>query len=166
VVRTAALEQELSEFDARYESTAYPTEFLWGPGTYGEAAAWLETAGPLSDQPAYLDRLFAIRRDGGKVYLPNRPEILLGLPAEHRAGQWDLVRADFPMDAFSHVRHLQRGEGCPDMDFGGCPVEDVAAGTWATAVEAAKQHVPNLQPAAYSTARVPRHRSYPDDVGY
>jgi hypothetical protein len=166
VVLAAANEHELREFDARYELTAYPTELLWGPGNREEAAAWLEGEMPVIGPVKYLDRLFAIRRDRLKVYLPCRPEILLVLPEESRTGEWDIVRADSPMDAFNHVRHLNRGEVCPEQDYGGCPIEEVAHGSWADAVKAATNEIPNLQPAKYSEARVPRHWPFPDDVGY
>jgi hypothetical protein len=166
IVLAAAQDHELNEFDARYELTAYPTELLWGPGTREEATAWLAGEMPVAGPVKYLDRLFAIRRDSSKVYLPCRPEVLLVLPEESRTGEWDLIRADFPMDAFNHIRHVNRGEECPDQDYGGCPVEEVAHGSWADAVGAAARGISNLQAGKYSEARVPRHWPFPDDVGY
>ena len=78
VVRGVWHDEAILEYDARYELTAYPADLLWGPGTREEALAWLEARAPVGDDVAHLDRLFAIRRHGGKVYLPCRPDVLLG----------------------------------------------------------------------------------------
>jgi hypothetical protein len=165
VVLAAGRDHELSEFDARYEVTSYPTDLLWGPGTREQAIEWLADAAPGGDKVQYLDRLFAIRRGVGKVDLPCRPEILAAAPEEFRAGHWHLVRADFPMDAYAHIGHTERGEPCPDSGFGGCPVEDVAAGSWAEVANAAAKQTPDWSPTKYSEVRVPGSGASQYEVG-
>jgi len=90
VVRGVWHDEAMLDFDARYELTAYPAGLLWGPGSREEALAWLEATAPVGDDVAHLDRLFAIRWDGGKVYFPCRPDVLLGLrkTAELGPGTW------------------------------------------------------------------------------
>jgi len=168
VVRGVWDRDQLSRFDARYELTTYPVDLLWGPASRSEALAWLEGTAPTSDEAAYLDRLFAIRRDDGKVFLPCRADLLLGLPDERRGGTWHVVRADFPNDAFAHVRHIDAGESCRSegQRSGGCPVDDVAAGSWSDAASAVQSLCPDLQPAKYADTRVPQPWPFPDSVGY
>lgn len=166
VVLAAEREQELREFDSRYELTTFPSEFLWGPGTGSDVIEWLAASTPTGDQVDYLDRLFAVRHSGGKVSLPYRPEKLLSIPADRRSGRWSLLRADFPIDALSHVRHNNRGEGCPDLEYGGCPVELVAEGSWSDVVDAAKRDNPLLQAADWRDATVPRRWPIAADLRY
>jgi hypothetical protein len=166
VVLGVARDEQLSEFDARYELTTYPTDLLWGPGTREQALVWLDAAMPSVDQVTHLDRLFGVRRQGGKVYIPCRPEVLSALPEDAHDGFWHLVRADFPNDAFAHVRHIDAGQSCPELEFGGCPVEELAEGSWQDAVSALETLNPKLQPKAYLDVHVPRRWSFPDSVGY
>jgi len=148
----------LSEFDARYELTMYPADLLWGPGTRMEALAWLEATAPVGDEVDHLDRVFAVRRHDGTVDPPCRPGVLLGLPPEHRAGTWHVVRADIPDDCFAHVRHIEAGESCGTSGQlrAGCAVEEIAHGSWAVAAGNVMNLFPGLQAAIYSEVRVPR----------
>jgi hypothetical protein len=168
VVRGVWHDEALFEFDARYELTAYPADLLWGPGTRGEALAWLEATAPVGDDVAHLDRLFAIRRHGGKVYIPCRPDVLLGLPEEHRLGTWHVVRADVPQDGFAHVCHIEAGQSCgtSGQTHARCAVEDIATGSWADVTARVTELCPGLRAANYSEARVPRCWSFPDSIGY
>ncbi len=165
VVLAPDVDQSLREFDARYELTPYPAEYLWGPGTRDQTIGWLKSTQPAGDHVQHLDRLFAIRRDGGKVFLPQRPEVMMSLTGPRRDGVWDLLMADFPLDAFGHVRHLARGEDCPDQKYGGCPVQTVASGGWQEVVAAARKLRPALRPAAYVEAGVPRPDGFAEEVG-
>jgi hypothetical protein len=115
-----------------------------------------------------VDRVFAIRHDGGKVFLPCRPEILLGLPAAHCRGRWHIVRADFPNDALSHVRHLALGDPCPtDPDGSGrCAAEDVATGSWSEVSAIVRREWPSLEAMARPDVCVPRRTPFSDAVGY
>ena len=133
-----------------------------------DALAWLQTAAPVGDEVAHLDRIFALRCHDRKVYLPCRPEVLLALPEEHRAGTWHVIRADYPNDAFAHVRHVESGEPCraPGQRRGGCAVEDVKEGTWSDACTILMKLNPDLKASEYSDVHVPRRWSFPDSVGY
>ncbi len=142
----------LLDFDARYELTAYPADLLWGPGTRTDALARLEATAPAGDEVDYLDRVFAVRQHDGTVYPPCRPDVLLGLPPEHRAGTWHVVCADFPDDCFAHVRHVAAGEPCGTW---GCAVEEIAQGSWADATARVRTLFPGLEAATYSEVRVP-----------
>jgi hypothetical protein len=155
MVLAVPTDQGLASFDSRFELTAYGVDLLWGPGSRREALTWLGShTGSAPSAAVYLDRLFAIRRGGGEVARPRRPEVLLALPDEERGGEWDVVRADFPMDAFGHVQHSEAGEGCPDARYGGCAVEEIAHGPWEEAVAAITRLQPAVVPARYSTAAV------------
>ena len=168
VVRGVWGDDTLCDFDARYELTSYPTDLLWGPGDRDGAVAWLATKAPRGDNVAHLDRVFAIRHDGGKVFLPCRPEILLGLPAAHCRGRWHIVRADFPNDALSHVRHLALGDPCPtDPDGSGrCAAEDIATGSWSEVSAIVRREWPSLEPMARPDVCVPRRTPFSNAVGY
>lgn len=155
LLRGVASDPEITNFDARFDLTAYPTDLLWGPGRRDAAIAWLTTAKPGNDTQPHLDRMFAIRRHAGKVFLPCRPEVMLSIPEDRRSGVWHLVRADFPNDAFAHVRHANVSE-CRTGRIGGCPVEDVHKGTWHEVVKRVAALCPGIQPAQHSDVRVPR----------
>jgi hypothetical protein len=161
-------DQELWEFDARYELTTYPADLLWGPGSRTDTLAWLEASAPIGDEVVHLDRLFALRRHDGKVYLPCRPGVLLGLPGERHAGIWHVVRADFPNDAFAHVRHIDAGHSChtPGPWRGGCAVDDIADGSWEDVTAKMVELDPDLQAVEYSDTHIPRRWQSPDSVGY
>jgi hypothetical protein len=168
IVRGLWHDEAILEFDARYELTAYPADLLWGPGTREEALAWLEARAPVGDDVAHLDRLFAIRRHGGKVYLPCRPDVLLGLPADRQVGTWHVVCADVPHDGFAHVRHIEAGQSCGSsgQTHRRCAVEDIATGSWADVTARVMELCPGLQAANYSEARVPRLWPLADSIGY
>src|SRR5947208_36320 len=82
---------------------------------------------------------------------PCRPDVLLGLPVEHRLGTWNVVRADFPHDGFAHVRHLAAGQSCgtSSQTHARCPVQDIATGSWADATAKVRELFPDLHPANY-----------------
>jgi hypothetical protein len=159
-------ERELAEFDARYELTALPTKWLYGPAPFADAAAWLETHADLEDEVDMLDRLFAVRIYGGQVFLPMRPQIFKAVPESSRTGRWSLIQADYPNDAHAHARHQARGEKCPDGKYGGCPVTEIAEGAWDEMVKIADRMLPELAPDEFVSAAVPHRYPFPEDVGY
>jgi hypothetical protein len=157
-------QRETHTFDARYDTTSYPMNYLWGPGTRDAAIDWLAGNQPTSDEIEPLDRLFLIRRDKGKTYLAIRPGNFLGLPHHNRRGTWKLIMADFPNDAYFHVRHLNQGQKeCPDKH--GCRMTVLKSGTWSALEAKLRQMRPDLTPEPYLEVGVPR-QPYPDDVGY
>lgn len=127
----------LMHFDARYETGRYPAEWLWGPGSVGEALAWLVREWPEGDEVDILDRLFLLRSCEDLLYLPQSPGIAAAADSNERPGMWYVVRADSPVDAFSHMRQaLAGGFGCTRQGrCRQCPVEVVGAGPWQEAMD-------------------------------
>jgi hypothetical protein len=119
-------------FDARYETTERPCEYLWGPGTWSEAAQWLERQSPAADEIAVLDRLFLLRHHDGRLYMPRTAPIAAALDEGDRPGTWHVLRADYPADAFSHQRQVLGGAAGHGADSfcRACPAETIAAGAW------------------------------------
>jgi len=159
------------EFSAEYESTSLPAELLWGPGTPEDALAWWKDAQPETDSVDYLDRIFALRIHDGRSSLAMRPETALARPVDRQAGRWFLVRADYPNDAFSHVRHIKNGVPCGDPDtavaqllpgtvavsppLGQCAAEHLFSGDWSEMVDELARRFNITDAAALSTVRVP-----------
>jgi hypothetical protein len=128
VIRGVRFGDRFFEYNAGWESTAYPTDFLFGPAGEAAVRAWLQTENPQPDKVEFLDRLFALRIAEGRVSLPRRPDIVLGLPPTRWAGTWWLIQADHPLDAFAHVRHLNGGNSCKLGSEHGCAVEEIFKG--------------------------------------
>ncbi|MCU1622915.1 MAG: hypothetical protein JWL79_1760 [Frankiales bacterium] len=117
---------ELTDYNSLYETTHYPAELLWGPGTEEQLKMWAKSAPTSSDCVSYLDRLFLIRTLDGRVDPPMRPDVAAGRTGHDRGGHWHLVRADYPTDAFGHVRNRTKptaiGAGWrPCSRVGRCP---------------------------------------------
>ncbi|WP_317445392.1 hypothetical protein [Streptomyces collinus] len=152
------------EFDARFETTQYPTEHLWGPVSRSEALAWLDAERPQGDSVEFLDRVFMVRSTGGQVYPPMRPEVAAGLDSALRQGAWHTVRADFPLDAFNHVRggmdpsseHSKRPGDCP-----ACAVQELGRGSHTAALGVAEAALGTLTPVRPPTVHVPESLHWP-----
>jgi hypothetical protein len=166
VVLAPDTDPDLAEFDARFELTSLPAKWLFGPSSFDDAVAWLSDHPDVEDEVDTLDRVFAVRIHKNKVYLPMRLELFTAAPESFRAGRWRLIQADYPNDAHFHARHQFRGEDCPDQDYGGCPVTDVAEGTWDDMVARVDRLAPGLASEDFVAAAVPRRYPFPDDVGY
>lgn len=170
VIRGVYDDEGLWEFDAQYERTNLPAQLLWGPGSREAAVAWIKESAPAPDTVAYLDRLFVVRILDNRVSLARRPEIAIGLQPEKREGRWLLVRADYPLDAFAHGRHLKNEIPCggsgsimrqlqANLDGSGpalpnCALEELFDGDWDGLV----CHLASLgvtQPEAFTPVRVP-----------
>jgi hypothetical protein len=108
---------DVDRFDSLFEVTPYPAHWLWGPGTRSEARQWLLDNTPQPDTCDVLDRTFAVRHDQGRLWQPMRPDVAAGLVPENRGGLWFLVRADFPEDAYLHVRNRVTKTGCTDKEW-------------------------------------------------
>ncbi|MEU5335596.1 hypothetical protein AB0G51_20005 [Streptomyces asoensis] len=129
-----------SAFDSRFETTQFPTEYLWGPGSRSDALAWLDAEQPKGDTVDYVDRVFMLREHDDKVYAPMRPEVAAGLTEEEQRGTWHTVRADFPEHAFAHVRGLS---GSPHAhartgDCRSCAAHHLGSGSHEQALRAAE----------------------------
>lgn len=170
IVRGVSEDEGIWEFDAQYERTNFPAELLWGPGSREAALAWLNEAKPKGDTIPHLDRLFAVRIHEGRVSIARRPEVALALPSNRREGRWLLVRADFPIDAFVHGRHLKDGVSCGGSQaivrqlhegvivtsppIPSCAVEELFDGDWEAMVEILGRRFHVADPAALSAVRV------------
>jgi hypothetical protein len=121
-----------NSFDAMYEMTAHPCEYLWGPGAWSEAAQWLTRESPAGDEVAALDRLFLLRYHDNRLYMPRTAPIAAAIDADERPGTWYLLRADYPADAFSHQRQVLAGAADHSAEgfCRACPAETIVAGTW------------------------------------
>lgn len=129
----------LMEYDARYETTAYPTQLLWGPGSRGDAAQWLKEHQPQPDTCDHLDRVFLVRHQEGRTLTPMRPQVAAALSADQRSGTWYTIRADYPSDAFAHARALSdKGTGHNHKgDCRACHTHTLAVGSYDQALAAA-----------------------------
>jgi hypothetical protein len=139
VIRAVPNDGGLWHFDARYEATTFPCDLLWGPGSHEEALAYLQAVRPAEDEITYTDRLFAIRFHKGKLYLPQRPEVVLDLRRGERSGKWRLLRADDPWDEFAYVRRREDASGRYSSLSGVIGVQTLAVGGWAAVVSAIKK---------------------------
>ncbi|MFI6357747.1 hypothetical protein ACIBJF_35125 [Streptomyces sp. NPDC050743] len=79
-----------SAFDARFETTQFPAEYLWGPGSRSDALAWLDAEQPKGDFVDYVDRVFMLREHDGQVYPPMHPEVAAGLTERPVPRRWRL----------------------------------------------------------------------------
>ena len=152
-------DEELRDFDARYELTHYPTDLLWGPGGHAQCAAWLNGTNPTGDEVSSLDRLFVIQAHDGHVQPPRQPDVMLALDGKDRDVDWYLIRADSPFDAFHHARHTASGNSCSGDDR--CPVEQLAIGSWFEVAEIINREPPTVPPRRPPPVCVPRQRSFP-----
>ncbi|NEB01002.1 hypothetical protein [Streptomyces sp. SID13726] len=158
-------DEHLTEFDTHYETTRYPTDYLWGPGTRRAARAWLESERPEADSVDFTDRVFLMRDDAGRLLPPMRPEVAAGLPAGERTGTWHAVRADFPEDAFAHVRGTTQDGGSHSGDQGdcaSCSVEVLGSGTFDDVLGVAETTLGAIQPVRLPTVRLPLSLFWPD----
>lgn len=162
VVGRAARLEDLGSYDSLFEAVSSPCEYLWGPGTLVEAQDWIRANQPEGDQVQLLDRLFALRYNNARLYLPQTLPVAAGLDPANAAGDWYLIRADSPNDAFGHQLQRLIGNGthvtsghctCPVEALGEGSLQDVLELAAAMGVAAVKVHVPDTR---VSISRQPR----------
>jgi hypothetical protein len=163
LVRGVPHDWDLMHFDARYETARYPAEWLWGPGSAGKALEWLRREQPEGDQVDILDRPFLLRFHEDLLYLPQSPEISAAAGPSERPGTWYAVRADSPLDAFSHLRQaLADGFGCTRQgQCRQCPVEVTGAGSWKQAMDLLARSGVTVSKREVPDVRVPYGRITP-----
>lgn len=93
-----------------FQMTNYPVQLLWGPGLWDDLIQHIEGFSDKApvDQVSFLDRTFYARRTsrGAIEYPRDRSDVLAANLADESA-VWNVLRADFPADAFVAVRdHL------------------------------------------------------------
>jgi hypothetical protein len=158
LVRACVDDPTIENFDAEFERTELPADWLWGPGRYRDALDWWSEHVPTGDEVQILDRLFVLRAVDGTVEPPRRVEVAAGLPDAVRGGRWWLVKAEFPSHALAHIRNAEAG--APSCAKEGpcavCSAENLRSGSWqdviATAVERSGGPIEPYQPP---TVRVP-----------
>lgn len=157
VVRAVGDDPCLFEFDSCSATTAFPAEYLWGPGTRAEAAAWLSHHQPESDQCDYLDQVVLVRGWDGRVHPPVYPAIAAGLPATEQTGTWYALRVDRALDALGHVRAVVSGGERHNVDgeCRDCPAETLATGDITTVLDAALHAGAETTPLNVPDARTP-----------
>ncbi|OQR61992.1 hypothetical protein B6E66_21735 [Streptomyces maremycinicus] len=146
-----------SAFDTRFETTQFPAEYLWGPGSRSDALAWLDAEQPKGDTVDYLDRVFMLRDHDGQLYPPMHPEVAAGLTKEEQRGTWHTVRADFPQHAYTHIRGLNDSPTVHSRtgDCKNCPAHHLGSGSHEQALRAAEDVVGVVVPRRPPAARVP-----------
>jgi hypothetical protein len=155
VVVRAARPEELGSYDSLYEAVPSPCDYLWGPGTLADAQDWLAANQPVGDQAQVLERLFVLRYDDSRLYLPQTLPVAAGLDASRATGMWYLIRADSPNDAFGH--QLQRLTQLSEHVSSGhctCPVEALGEGSLPDVLALAAASGANVAPAQVPDARV------------
>ncbi|MFG2924271.1 hypothetical protein ACGFYA_22550 [Streptomyces sp. NPDC048305] len=121
-----------AEFDSHYETTQFPMDYLWGPGPREQARTYLEKERPEGDSVDFTDRVFLVQ-DHDRLMPPMRPTVAAGLPDDKRVGTWHAVRADFPVDAFTHVRgsgDRSAGHTRRPGDCSACSAEVLGSGSY------------------------------------
>ncbi|WP_055469096.1 hypothetical protein [Streptomyces ardesiacus] len=157
-------DEHWAEFDTHYETTQFPTEYLWGPGTRAEARTWLEHERPEEDSADFTDRVFLVQ-DHEHLLPPMRPAVAAGLPDNQRVGTWHAIRADFPADAFVHVRdsgdrsagHARHPGDCP-----ACSAEVLGSGSHDDALRAAAAALGPILAVQLPPARLPTSAFWPE----
>jgi len=162
LVRAVPYDEGLRRLDALYESTTYPCDLIWGPGTWKDAAAWLEQEQPPEDEVDVLDRLFLVQHHNGRIYLPRTPDVAAGLAEEGQHGIWYLIQADYPSDALRHARAHAAGQCRPETGpCTKCPAESVGAGTWLEMLTLAADTGRTVTPRRPPEIAVPSIRAWP-----
>ncbi|MGW1817039.1 hypothetical protein ACWCQM_26140 [Streptomyces sp. NPDC002125] len=153
-----------AEFDTLYETTRFPTDYLWGPGTREQARTWLEEERPEGDSVDFIDRVFLVQ-DHERLLPPMRPAVAAGLPDNERAGAWHAVRADFPDDAFAHVRgsgDRSTGHTRRPGDCAACSAEVLGCGSYDEALRAAAAALGPIHAVRPPSVRLPVSVFWPD----
>ncbi len=147
----------LLDFDARRATTAFPAQYLWGPGPREEAVVWLSEHQPEPDLCGHLDQVILVRTHDDTVDLPVYPAVAAGLPAPEQRGTWYAVRVDRGLDALTHVRALAGAAAghASTGECGKCPAETLATGDIATVLEAARGAGADTAPHSVPDVRTP-----------
>ena len=160
LVLGVASDPDLVNFDARYEKSRHPADWLWGPGTAQEAQAWLAEHQPARDNVDILDRVFLLRYLDRVLYLPQHPDIAAAADEKDKTGTWYLIRADDPTDAFSHQRQaLAGGSGCQHAgSCTQCRAETLGHGNWDDVIAQLAAHGVSPHPRHVPDVRTPSRR--------
>jgi hypothetical protein len=163
LVRGVPDDWDLLHFDARYDTGRYPAEWLWGPGSAEDAAAWLAREQPGDDEADALDRLFLLRYHAPLLYLPRNPDQAASVADDEKPGTWYMIRADSPEQAFNHQRQAQAGGfGCAASGpCPRCPVQTAGSGSWQQAMDLLPQLGVDTRKLDAPDVRVPSRMGWP-----
>lgn len=157
LIMRGVVADEFWSFDAQLETTRFPSEYLSGPVARWQALEWLAKHNLESDSVEYLDRVFVVRVFEGAIAV-YRPSIAVALTGDDRSGKWHLIRADFPDDAFNHVRHLESDDACGEGgSLSECAVEEVLTDEWDTTAATLLDRFGVRGVTSVPQARVPTH---------
>lgn len=156
LVRGVFQDEHLLNFATDFETTMYPTELLWGPGALPDALDWLEREKPEPDVKDHLDRPFLVEVKDGLPQRPRRPEVAAALSHESES-DWYLVLADYPQNAFHHVRTMKsdpkhRKDACLE-----CNATTLAVGKLGEVMRRVDKSYGPVEPAHLRHVEVPRH---------
>jgi hypothetical protein len=145
----------LQDFHSDFECTPLPVRLLRGEGSWQETQDWLSHEPQPRDTVDVLDRYFVVNlRDSSP---PRQVGQLAALTGARRTGRWFLLQADFPLDAFAHIRAHQQGR--PDHKLLGicntCWVDGKAKGSWNQILAAASSLGLDTRPVPASGIEVP-----------
>ncbi|MBV9025223.1 MAG: hypothetical protein JO362_15850 [Streptomycetaceae bacterium] len=142
-------------------ATAFPTQYLWGPGPREEAVAWLSEHQPESDLCGYLDQVVLVRVHDDTVALPVYPAVATGLPATEQRGSWYALRVDRGLDALNHARALT-GAAAGHASAGECrkcPFSELSEERWASPALLTLPHYLAQVPTRGSADKVLAHET-------
>jgi hypothetical protein len=162
LVRAVHGDDRLDRFDALFETTVYPAELLCGPGNWSDASAWLDHHNDEPDEVEVLDRLFAIQHHQDRLSWPRSLDTTAGLADDNRDGMWQLIRADYPDDAFAHARGVvlsQCNSGTGPCKQ--CAAESVDAGSWQDVIDYATRTGTPITPRQPPDFKIPTLRATP-----
>lgn len=162
VVLAAVPDRDLGDYDALYETTNQPCDYLWGPGIPDDAAEWLRHHPQPGDQAETTDRLFLLRYHDGRLYLPQKPAVAASLTGPATDGTWYLLRADTPIPAFNHQRCAlsrytdpeSRTRHDPSGECRACPTATISSGTLPDMLTRAEQLGSDITPRPVPDVRV------------
>jgi len=73
---------------------------------YPNSVPCIETGGYGSTSGDHLDQTCVVHKSSSKLYLPMRQSVAEAVAETDRSGQWYVVTADHPNDAYHQVRNL------------------------------------------------------------
>lgn len=156
LVRGVLQDEHLLDFATDFETTMFPTELLWGPSALSDAIDWLEKEDPEPDVKDHLDRPFLIEVKDGVPQRPRRPEVAASLLGESESeSEWYLVLADYPQNAFHHVRTMTSTLEHREKVCFECNTTTVTVGNLVEVMEKLQESYGSVEPIQIKGVQVP-----------
>lgn len=134
IILAVRSDRELHRLDPAIENTLFPVSVLAGPCSPAEASSWLAENEYLANRVNWIDRIFYLRVTGSVVDPPRNQRQAIDL--DETSGEWHLVKADFPADAWAHTKNIadasnDSNERCkPSGPCPACSAETVQIGSF------------------------------------